>query len=290
VRELAHDAFALDLRAGIVPVAELIAGGHSIGVARYRASSSVRFAMFTGTGTSAAERLVKDAEGGRRYDVGEGEARASFEGFECRWQPVPSQRGRVASLLVAAVGGDANQRSRTYRDVLSTLDGLCDPEASRPISVRGLKLGTLFEDYSIESRVRSGLPAGKAFERARRHARRQALMGRVLLGLGARAGGFHGRTYRQELIRNTDFRKFDDVLRMVLDLSRTELDAFVAFLEEQRRKARLVYGVHEAGSALITCFVRSYEGDHVHFVDGADGGYALAAKQLKQQWADRPMG
>ena len=77
---------------------------------------------------------------------------------------------------------------------------------------------------------------------------------------------------------------------MVLDLSRTELDAFVAFLEEQRRKARLVYGVHEAGSALITCFVRSYEGDHVHFVDGADGGYALAAKQLKRQWADRPVG
>jgi hypothetical protein len=33
----------------------------------------------------------------------------------------------------------------------------------------------------------------------------------------------------------------------------------------------------------MTCYVRAYAADHVHFVDGADGGYALAAKQLKAQ-------
>lgn len=287
VSALARDAFSLDLRVGIVPMADLLAAGHAIGVARYRASSSVRFAMFTGTGTSAAERLVKDADAGPRYAVGDGEARANFDGFECRWQPVRSQRGRVVSLLVAAVAGDQDGRARTYRDVLSTLDGLCDPEATRPVSIRGLRLGTLFSDYSTEGRVRSGRSEGKAYARACRHAREKAAVGRLLLGLGARAGEFDGRAYRQELIRNTDFRKFDDVLRMVLDLSRSEIDGFVAFLEAQRQIDRLVYGVHEADSALVTCFVRSYAGDHVHFVDGADGGYALAAKQLKQQMAAR---
>jgi hypothetical protein len=29
--------------------------------------------------------------------------------------------------------------------------------------------------------------------------------------------------------------------------------------------------------------VKSYDGNHLHFVDGAEGGYALAAKQLKAQ-------
>jgi hypothetical protein len=33
----------------------------------------------------------------------------------------------------------------------------------------------------------------------------------------------------------------------------------------------------------MTCLVFSLAGDHVHFIDGADGGYALAAKQMKQQ-------
>ena len=39
-------------------------------------------------------------------------------------------------------------------------------------------------------------------------------------------------------------------------------------------------------AALMTCFVRSYQGNHVHFVDGSNGGYALAAKQLKAQLAE----
>jgi hypothetical protein len=29
--------------------------------------------------------------------------------------------------------------------------------------------------------------------------------------------------------------------------------------------------------------VFSYNGNHVHFVDGSDGGYALAARSLKVQ-------
>ena len=33
----------------------------------------------------------------------------------------------------------------------------------------------------------------------------------------------------------------------------------------------------------MTCAISAYQGDHVHFIDGADGGYALAAKQLKGQ-------
>jgi hypothetical protein len=46
---------------------------------------------------------------------------------------------------------------------------------------------------------------------------------------------------------------------------------------------------HESGptlerpQALLTCIVFSYNGNHVHFVDGSDGGYALAARSLKAQ-------
>ena len=39
----------------------------------------------------------------------------------------------------------------------------------------------------------------------------------TLAGLPS-AGGFDGKAYPQELIENSDFRKFDEALRMVLDL------------------------------------------------------------------------
>jgi hypothetical protein len=34
---------------------------------------------------------------------------------------------------------------------------------------------------------------------------------------------------------------------------------------------------------MITCLVFQYEKEHVHFVDGADGGYANAARDLKER-------
>ena len=34
----------------------------------------------------------------------------------------------------------------------------------------------------------------------------------------------------------------------------------------------------------MTCFLQKLEdGKHIHFIDGGDGGYAIAAKQLKAQ-------
>jgi hypothetical protein len=42
------------------------------------------------------------------------------------------------------------------------------------------------------------------------------------------------------------------------------------------------YGIHRQEAALMTCIVpSSLDRDHVHFVDGASGGYAMAAAMLK---------
>jgi len=33
----------------------------------------------------------------------------------------------------------------------------------------------------------------------------------------------------------------------------------------------------------MTCFIRDFGGEHLHFLDGSNGGYAMAARQMKQQ-------
>jgi hypothetical protein len=55
------------------------------------------------------------------------------------------------------------------------------------------------------------------------------------------------------------------------------------FLEEEYRERRLAYGMQKSREAPVTCIVQSYTGHHLHFVDGSDGGYALAAQELKQR-------
>ncbi len=70
---------------------------------------------------------------------------------------------------------------------------------------------------------------------------------------------------------------------MHLDLSSEQLAALTVALERQHEAGDIVYGIHTAKSTILTCLITNYDGNHVHFVDGADGGYALAAKQLKSE-------
>jgi hypothetical protein len=288
VRRLAQTAFDLDLRVGRVGVSELRDAHLTVQAARFRTSRHVRLAMLRGNGIARAERWVKDSARAADYAISEdGPEAANLEGFECRWQPVPSRRGHIVSLIVLALDATEAEREKSYRSAIDALEGSLDADAGHPISLRGLRLGTLFGGYREEARVRSGQAAGPAYDAAAKNAHKKSLIGRALVALGKAAGGFDGSAYPKELIENTDFRKFDEAIRMVLDLSNEQLDRIEAEFGRLRSEGHIVYGVHRAPSALITCYLRSYSGDHVHFVDGSNGGYALAARQLKAQLAER---
>ena len=108
-------------------------------------------------------------------------------------------------------------------------------------------------------------------------------VGKLCLALGIKSGNFDGRKYRKETAQNTDFIKFDNALRLVMDVSAVQKDQLAAYLDAQVAAGRVFYGLHAAPAALMTCLVFDYGSDHFHFVDGADGGYALAAKGMKEQ-------
>ncbi|MEQ9023415.1 MAG: DUF3095 family protein, partial [Pseudomonadales bacterium] len=56
-----------------------------------------------------------------------------------------------------------------------------------------------------------------------------------------------------------------------------------SYLEQLRQQEKIAYGVHTSESSIVTCMVSDYNHNHVHFLDGSRGGYAFAAKMLKQQ-------
>ena len=97
-----------------------------------------------------------------------------------------------------------------------------------------------------------------------------------------RVGGFDPARYRRQLVENSDFRKFDDGLRMTIDCTPALADRLDGVLAEAERQGIARYGLHRQGAALMTCFVPApTSSDHIHFVDGAMGGYAMAARALK---------
>ena len=58
-------------------------------------------------------------------------------------------------------------------------------------------------------------------------------------------------------------------------------DTLKLILEEARDSGLVEFGLFVQEEAMVTCFVPSaLSDDHVHFVDGAEGGYARAAAGL----------
>jgi hypothetical protein len=55
------------------------------------------------------------------------------------------------------------------------------------------------------------------------------------------------------------------------------------FLDKLFKQSKPAYGIHITDAAVVTCPVFQYHKNHIHFVDGSNGGYAMASKQLKEQ-------
>lgn len=284
IRVMAKDALGMTMRASMVPVAELDASNCEVRVARFGASPNATFAMFSGSGLSEAERRIKDPTEGPGYAVSdEGPSDASFEGFECRWKPLESRRGKVVSLLVQATAEDRSEAALAYHDVLDAISALLGDAEGRPVAPENLNVAAQGRAFNTEARITVGASGGVGVVARTLVIAAQAAVGRYGMDRGKKTLGFPADVYRDEVAANTDFRKFDDTLRMVLDVTDEQHQALEADLSQRHAAGSIVYGTHIASAALMTCAITSYHGQHMHFVDGADGGYALAAKQLKAQ-------
>jgi hypothetical protein len=71
-------------------------------------------------------------------------------------------------------------------------------------------------------------------------------------------------------------------LRMVLDCAPDLERTLTQRLAAAAAGGIARYGLHRQDAAMMTCFTPSaLRSDHVHFIDGARGGYASAATALK---------
>lgn len=280
-RRLAMSQFALDLRIGMVPMAEIRRRGREVLVAKFELSCGNHLAMFTGGGIELADRLVKDEVEGAPFRLPEVEDSEppDLEGLSCRWEPYRALRGRMLTLLVRPLAVDGRELQREVVARISRL--LAGGGAAAPVQRANMRFVWPPAGLAAEVRLARGRTA---LWRRRAWLWLESFVQLIAERFDLRIGPYDAPAYREELRRNSDYRKLADTLHMVLDCAAEEVAAIERYLEEQRASGRLVYGLHRADRAMMTCLVFSLEeGRHVHFVDGADGGYALAAVQLKAQ-------
>jgi hypothetical protein len=270
-----RDDLDLAMRVALVPVAAIRAQGLDVRVARYGPSANLSYAMFSGGGLGWSDAAMKRGE--FAVEAAPPGTQPDLSGLSCRFEEIPSARGLILSVLVVPAR-DADPR--LFRDAIEEIITLVErsPDGGRPVPSSGPPLRWPPQGVEYEARAARG---GPLFRR-RVYVLGRTLFAYVIMRFGIKVGRFVPELYTKQVVENSDFRKYDDSLRMILDctedLERALTDRLVASAE----KGILRYGLHRQDAAMMTCFTPSaIRADHVHFIDGARGGYASAATALK---------
>ena len=271
------DALGLSLRGAIVSVRDIRAAGHDIRIARFTPTATMAYAMFSGGGLTWAEAALK---AGKLPQVEAQRGRPNLSGLSCRFKPIASRNGVILSMIVAPTRPMPDEAFRTLVDDLLRLT-----VTGHPVPPGGPRWGWPPAGLALEARLQQRSPGRPRLSNLVTLGIR-TLVAAAVVNLGFRVGGFVPARYKAQIVENTDFRKFGDGLMMTVDCSFELADAIETRLAQAEAEDAAEFGTHRQDAALMTCVVPSpNRPGHIHFIDGAGGGYTLASRRLKERRA-----
>ncbi|GLR65168.1 DUF3095 family protein [Marinospirillum insulare] len=279
--KLASDSFNLELRAALIPY-QTIQPKAKVLVACYAKSDSLHQAIFVGGGLNEAEKQIK-SDAKWHVQLTDDKAEADLTGFECRWNRIASPQEVTVSLIVQAINPDIDQQLALYQQLMQKMQTYFgEDEQLQPLSVDGLELMYGKQYLTAEADARTFTKKNSYFFNLW-DIRIQNFIGKVLMKLKLKLGKANWGRYKEDTLLNSDYRKLDDAFRIVFAAKKSVLAEFETWLASQEAAGAFSYGLHISDAAQLTCLISQLGVKHIHFVDGCDGGYALAAKSLKQK-------
>jgi len=274
--------FGLDLRIGSMPIDDIIKAGYEIKVAKILIGKGYTKSVIIGDGLKYAEMVIKgkypeleDAvKTGQDLTPGE----LNMEGLECRWDRIkpPANQLEVVCLLIESVKRD--DQLKVYRDALVKLDEIYgEIEKRHPVTVKALKLLNTFKKLQKEMMVRYSKTnlwyLIKIFF--------STFIGKFYFKYNFKVNDLRGRVYLEQLVAFSDILTIDGRINTIVSGTREQRLQLLDYLKQQEEKKLLIYGHHVSPESIMTCYIENMKDKHIHFVDGSNGGYTEAAKELK---------
>lgn len=277
LKNLSEKNYQLKLRVACIPIEDIENQSAHIEVAKFEITQGQSIAMFRGGGLAVADRLAKQHY--EKYAVKDSaDIPTQLDGLSCRWEPIPSKKDKILSLLVMARAKPANA---IYTKVMTEIKNILGTsiEAANPVQIEKMSYKSFGKMLKDELRARKSF-----FDKHFLINCIELIICFLVFRIKVPQIFFDFETYKQSMASHSDFRKFDDTLRMIIDCTEKERLQIIKTLEGLHQAEQIYYGTHVSAEALMTCLVKSTkQGEHIHFIDGGDGGYALAAKQMKGQ-------
>lgn len=265
-KNMAHSEFKLNLRVHSIEYSEIKKIGGSIFISKRKLSSSASIAMAKGSGLTILEKIAKNLP---RDEV---QGDSSYSGdvhrnFSCKFAPIPSRNGEILTLIIE----NCEEKNSLYKDLISFLKS-----NSTPIDLE-------YSYDTVQYSSKSTFNETKLF-----HSGITKYFHFIFKDLLFRSYAFIMKFQKkpflklQSLTLNTDQIKFDNFLRMILDVNQDQKVKILSYLNKLSYAEQIIFGYHISDSALLTCYVASPTEDHFHFIDGNHGGYVMASKHFKK--------
>ena len=236
----ADGELGLTLRVALIPIADIRKQGLDVRVARYGPSPNLSYAMFAGGGLAWADAAIK--RGGFTVTPAPPGTWPDLTGLSCRFDEFRAARGLILAVMVLpAPGADPAAFRALTEGIVALVEA--SPQAGRPIPDGAPGMHWPPPGVALEVRT------AKGDRRLRRAAvLAQTLVAYLILKSGVRVGSFVPATYLRQVVENSDFRKYDDGLRMIIDCTPDLADAIERRLAAAAATAR--YGLHRQDSAM----------------------------------------
>jgi Protein of unknown function (DUF3095) len=276
-KENTNENFNIDLRVGIVPVAEIYARGHDLQICKFTSAETFSIPIILGDGLAYAEKLIK----GEDYLLSGHDSvseEIDLSGMQCRWDKIepPENSEEIVTLIVIAQ--DYGQQAEVFSKVIHHLDQIYgSPEKRQPISVPKLIFRTSFNSLGQEMKHRLGKI--NFFELVKSWFIN--IYGYIYFRTD------RGKKYLKQLVEMSDTLVIDGRINTVITGTKKQRLALAQALNQLEKNNKILYAFYVSGESVMSCYVRDLEDDHIHFVDGADGGYTRAAGILKQKIRDK---
>ncbi|KAA2243531.1 DUF3095 domain-containing protein [Chitinophaga agrisoli] len=263
--------FGLTLRVGSVAIKDIYAAGHTLTVSKFCSAGNFTIPIVLGDGLYYAEQLIKGPDYLLTAPPAEGEE-LDLSGMQCRWDQVPPPLLHYEVVTLIAVATAGAQQAAAYGKVIAYIDDIYGaPEQRQPISVSKLKLTSSFQQLGMEMRTRFGS---------------MKLLQLLYAWCKNRLGYFYfktktGKTYLSRLVEMSDTLVIDGKINTVITGTAEQRLQLQHALSAMEDAGEIVYGYCVSKASVMSCYVRDLKDDHIHFVDGAEGGYTKAAGVLK---------
>jgi hypothetical protein len=268
-----RNSFNIELRVGHVPVEDIYAKGHELNISKFRSSVLFAIPVVLGEGLTYAEKIIK----GEDYKLSPltlADDELDLTGMQCRWDKIkpPENYDEVVSLLVIARPGI--KQNFAFKKVIDLLDKIYGiHEKRKPITISKLKIKATLGKIGLEMRARLGGYRPLYLVRTWL----TTLLGTLYFRTRP------GKVYLTNLVDMSDTLVIDGKINTVISGTSRQRELLESALSALETSGDIRYGLFVSKESVMSCYVRNFNENHVHFVDGSDGGYTRASGVLKRK-------